>query len=161
MIARNLKLTARILATAALTIGAVIAEPYQSGEKIKPFTALDQHDKEFTLRPADVKFLLVSHDMETGKKANAKLTARGNAYLGSKSAVFLANIHGMPGIGRMFAMRKMRRYAHRIILGDSPELIAKFPHKDGQVTVLKVKNGTIDAVDYWSPDKQDLDEVLK
>ena len=70
--------------------------------------------------------------METGKKANAALSALGKDYLPAKNAVYLANIHGMPGIGRMFALPKMKKYSHRIILGDDAALIARFPAANRQ-----------------------------
>jgi hypothetical protein len=65
-------------ATAAvLSLGLAHAAPYAVGSKVESFTSKDQHDQAFTLKPAQTKFLLVSHDMETGKKANAVLTTVG------------------------------------------------------------------------------------
>lgn len=161
MIPRHLKFATSILATAAITLGCALAEPYKQGSKVEPFTAKDQHDKAFTLKPAETKFLLVSHDMETGRMANAALTARGKEYLRSRGAVYLANIHGMPGIGRMFAFRKMRKYNHRIILGDDAALIARFPEQKDKVTVLKLGGGSVASVKYWSPGEQNPDDLLK
>ena len=161
MHSRFLRLTATVFATAALTMGLSLAAPYAQGSKVEPFTAKDQHENPFTLKPAETKFLLVSHDMETGKKANAALNALGKDYLVSKNAVYVANIHGMPGIGRMFAMPKMKKYVHRIILGDDANLIAKFPEEKGKVTVLKLSGGKVSSVVYWSPETEQLDSVLK
>ena len=95
-----------------------IAQPYESGQTVQAFTAADQHGTPFTFQPAETRFILISHDMTTGKKANAVLNALGKDHLPAKKAVYVANIHGMPGIGRFFAIPKMKRYAHRIILGD-------------------------------------------
>jgi hypothetical protein len=128
---------------------------------VESFTAKDQHDNPFTLKPAETKFLLVSHDMETGKKANAALNALDKDYLGSKNAVYVANIHGMPGIGRMFAMPKMRKYVHRIILGDDEALIAKFPEQKGKVTVLKLDGGKVNSISYWTPGAEAPDDMFK
>jgi hypothetical protein len=161
MHSRFLRLTATVLATAALTMGLSLAAPYAQGSKVEPFTAKDQHENAFTLKPAETKFLLVSHDMETGKKANAALNALGKDYLGTKNAVYVANIHGMPGIGRMFAMPKMRKYVHRIILGDDEALIAKFPEQKGKVTVLKLDDGKVSSISYWTPGTDDLNAALK
>ena len=60
------------------------------GSKVEPFTAKDQHDNAFTFKPAETRFLLVSHDMETGKKANAALNALGKDYLGIEKS----RLHG-------------------------------------------------------------------
>lgn len=161
MHSRFLRLTATVLASAALSIGSTLAAPYAEGSKVESFTAKDQHEQAFTFKPATTRFLLVSHDMETGKKANAALTALGKDYLPAKNAVYVANIHGMPGIGRMFAMPKMKKYAHRIILGDDEALIAKFPEQKDKVTVLKLNDGKVSSITYWNPGAEPLDAALK
>jgi hypothetical protein len=161
MIARHLRPAAGLLATAALSLSCVFAAPYEAGSQVQTFAAKDQHEQAFTFKPAETKFLLVSHDMETGKKANAALNALGKDYLGSKKAVYVANIHGMPGIGRMFAMPKMKKYAHRIILGDDESLIAKFPEQKDKVTILKLNGGKVSSIAYWNPGAEPLDPLLK
>ena len=151
----------RIVTLTALSIGIAHAAPYAVGSKVESFTAKDQHEVAFTFKPAETKFLLISHDMETGKKANAALTALGKDFLGMKKAVYVANIHGMPGVGRMFAMPKMKKYVHRIILGDDAALIARFPEQKDKVTVLRLADGKVAAIGYWSPGAEPLDGVLK
>jgi hypothetical protein len=161
MHSRFIRLTATIFATAVFSMGISFAAPYSEGSKVESFTAKDQHEKSFALKPAETKFLLVSHDMETGKKANAALNGMGKDYLGSKQAVYIANIHGMPGIGRMFAMPKMKKYVHRIILGDDEALIAKFPEQKNKVTVLKLDDGKVTSITFWTPGTEALDAALK
>ena len=138
-----------------------LGAPYQKGDKVQAFDAKDQYGTAFTLKPEETRYLLVSHDMDTGKKANAVLSALGKEHLGKKKAVYVANIHGMPGIGRMFAIPKMKKYSHRIILGDDEKLIARFPEQKGKVTVLIMNAGKIKSVAYWNPETEALDEVLK
>jgi hypothetical protein len=137
------------------------AQPYESGQKVQSFTAADQHGTAFTFQPAETHYLLISHDMTTGKKANAALNALGKDHLPAKKAIYVANIHGMPGIGRFFAIPKMKRYAHRIILGDDADLIAKFPQQEGKVTVLKLSSGLIQSISYWTPESESVDSFLK
>ena len=67
----------------------------------------------------------------------------------------------MPGVGRMFAMPKMKKYVHRIILGDDAALIARFPEQKDKVTVLRLADGKVAAIGYWSPGAEPLDGVLK
>ncbi len=161
MTSRIFKLTSIALATTALSISLSLADPYAVGSKVEAFTANDQHEQSFTLKPAETRFLLTSHDMETGKKANAVLTTQGKDYLSGKKSVYIANIHGMPGVGRMFALPKMKKYAHQIILCDDANLIAKFPEEKGKVTVLKLTGGKVTAVSYWAPETEALDTILK
>ena len=88
-----------------------LADPYEAGSKVESFKAQDQFGVAFNFDPAAARYLLVSHDMETGKKANASLTTLGKEYLTEKKAVYVANIDGMPAIGRMFAIPKMKKYS--------------------------------------------------
>jgi hypothetical protein len=73
----------------------------------------------------------------------------------------MANIFGMPGIGRMFAMPKMKKYNHRIILADDAALIARFPAQAGKVTVLTLSDGKVSSVGYWTPGAEGIDGFVK
>lgn len=148
-------------AASAIAATLCLSAPYEKGKTVDSFTTKDQHEKEFTFQPKETKYLLVSHDMETGKKANAALDSLGKEYLGSKKAVYMANIFGMPGIGRMFAIPKMRKYSHRIILADDAALIAKFPSQEGKVTILSLSGGKVQAVSYWTPGSEGVETYLK
>jgi hypothetical protein len=145
----------------ALGVLSVNAEPYAKGSTVKAFSAKDQHEQAYTFDAKTTRYLLVSHDMETGKKANGALTALGKDHLSGKKAVYIANIHGMPGVGRMFALPKMKKYNHRIILGDDAALIADFPEQKGKVTVLGLSNGKVSSVEYWDPSTEGVNNFLK
>ena len=158
----NLMLLLSVLLTVTFfsTLSA-IAQPYEKGQSVEVFTAPDQHGTPFSLQPAETRFLLISHDMAAGKKANAALSVLGKDHLPGKKAVYIANIHGMPGIGRFFAIPKMKKYAHRIILLDDADLIAKFPTQEGKVTILKLTSGRIQSISYWNPESEPVDNFLK
>ena len=157
LIKKGLAMTATFFAGLSFALAA----PYAEGEAVTSFKANDQHGAAFTLEPKSTKYLLISHDMETGKKANAALTALGKEYLPDKKAVYLANIEGMPAVGRMFALPKMRKYSHRIILGEDAGLIAKFPQQQGKVSVLTLAGGKVRSIAYWTPGGEALDTFLK
>lgn len=155
------KLTVYMIACLAIFAGGVNAAPYKVGDEVKPFAAKDQHEKEYKFDSA-TRFLLVSFDMETGKKANKVLHSKGAAYLTQKKASYVANIYGMPGIGRMFAFRKMKKYAHRIIYADEKDLMTPYPEQKDKVTVLKLNSkGEILAISYWNPVNEEVDTYLK
>lgn len=157
----NKSFQAVILAGLALGLAAVAtAAPYAKGDKVQGLSAKDQHGQDWTFDARSTRFLLVSFDMETGKKANAALSSLGKDYLPDKQAYYLANIHGMPGVGRMFALPKMRKYPHRIILGDTPDLVTSFPQQAAKVTVLKLDHGTVHSVQYWDPASEKLQDLL-
>ena len=150
-----------VFALAAALAATALADPCHVGQKVDSFQAADQHGKGFDFDPSSTRFLLVSFDMDRGKAANKALEQLGADYLPGKSAVFLSNIHGMPGIGRMFAMPKMKKYNHKIILADDAALIARFPEQAGKVTVLKLSGGKVSSVAYWTPGAEGIEDVLK
>lgn len=135
------------------------AEQYAVGSLIAPFSANDQFGTPFKLG-ADCRALLVSFDMATGKQANLKLSALGKDFLPRHQAIYVADIHGMPAIGRAFALPKMRSYTHRIVLADSDTLLAPFPRQEKRVTLLLLRNGKIAAIRYWNPEKDDVGTIL-
>jgi hypothetical protein len=87
-----------------------------------------------------------------GKAANRYFSEQGAAYLPAEEAVFIANIYGMPGIGRLFAMPKMRKYPHRIMIADEEGLLDFLPQENGVVTVFELNEiGGIESIIYWDP----------
>jgi len=134
-------------------------EFYKVGSAVTPFSASDQFGTPFKFN-ADCQALLISFDMETGKRANVKLSALGKEFLPKHHAVYVANINGMPKIGRVFAFPKMRSYAHRIVLADDDALLGPFPRKEKLVTLLLLKQGKVTAVRYWDPEKMDIGKIL-
>jgi hypothetical protein len=150
-----------VLLITLFSVVGVSAEAYSKGQKFQSFKAKDQYDVDYEFKPSGMKYLLVSHDMDTGKKANAVLTTLGKDYLSNHKATYLANINGMPGIGRMFAIPKMKKYAHRIILGDDADLIAKFPEQAGKVTVIALSGGKVKSISYWSPGETAIKDFVK
>lgn len=129
------------------------AEAYRAGDALDAFTVNDQHEKPFTFTAGATRVILVTFDMPSGKKANAWLSAQPADLLDKHQAVFLSNIYGMPGVGRFFALPKMKKYPHRILLGDDEHLLDRYPKQDGKLTVLRVDaQGKIEAVSFVDPE---------
>lgn len=150
-----------LLVTFALCCGLASAAPYSVGSKVGSFSASDQHGAPFTLDTKSTRYLLISFDMTTGKKANGVLDGLGKDYLPGKKAVYVANIFGMPAIGRTFALPKMKKYSHRIILGDDANLLTPFPQQPSKVTVIKLDGGKVGRISYWDPAAEGVDGFLK
>ncbi|BET67800.1 hypothetical protein ASA1KI_27180 [Opitutales bacterium ASA1] len=123
------------------------------GDTLPTFAGADQHGKPLSVDDT-AAYVLVAFDMSTGKAANRFLADRGADFLPTHQAVFVSDIHGMPGVGRVFAMPKMRKYPHRILLADADGLLDPLPRTDGMITVFKLKPGRIiESVSFWSPAK--------
>lgn len=136
-------------------------EPLQKGDVLPSFKAKDQHGREFELKPG-VQRLLVSFDMSTGKQANSFFAAEGADFLPNAQAVFVSNIYGMPAIGRAFALPKMRKYPHQIILADSEKLLSRYPQQKDHVTVLSLdRDLRITGIAFWNPKEKLPGEWIK
>lgn len=132
---------------------AIGAEVLKPGATVPALEAMDQHEQPFKLGD-DAAWLLISFDMGTGKAANRFFEDKGAPFLTERKAVYVANIHGMPGVGRMFALPKMRKYPHRIILADDEHLLDPFPREEDRVTVIKLGPGrTVQSIVFWDPRK--------
>lgn len=145
---------ARFLLSAALMVSFVAAqavEKYQESDGLDPFTTKDQHEKDYTLEPS-VRLVIVAFEMGPGKAANSFLATKPADFLERNRAVFLADIHGMPGLGRMFALPKMKKYPHRILLADVEGFLARYPEKEAMLTVLQLDEaGKIAAIKFVEP----------
>jgi len=131
------------------------AEPFKVGDTVPSFNAKDQHEKDFSYEPGAVRLLLVSYEMGVGKDTNAWLAKQPVAFLGTHKAIFLADIHPMPGIGRAFALPKMRKYPHQIVLGDDAKLLERHPRKKGHLTVFTLdEKGIISEIRFIDPEKE-------
>lgn len=145
-----------LLLAAALALGApraIAADLLKPGATVPALEAKDQHEQPFQLGD-DAAWLLISFDMGTGKAANRFFEEKGAPFLTERKAVYVANIHGMPGVGRMFALPKMRKYPHRIILADDEHLLDPFPREEDRVTVIKLGAGrVVQSIVFWDPRK--------
>lgn len=123
------------------------------GDPFPAFHAADQHGVDYTFEPG-TRAVLIAFEMSAAKAANRYLSAQPATFLDDHGAVYIANIYGMPGIGRHFALPKMRKYPQRIILADGKDLLSAFPRQQERVTVLGLDDtGAIRTVGYWNPEE--------
>ncbi len=133
---------------------AALAGVYQPGDTFEGFTTKDQHDQIYTYE-GGARLVIVAFAMSPGKAANAYLEKQPADFLGKHRALFISNIHGMPGIGRAFALPKMRKYPHRILLADAERFLDRYPSQEDKVTVLSLDEaGRITAVRFVDPAKE-------
>ncbi|MCP1624840.1 hypothetical protein J2T47_003591 [Pseudomonas nitroreducens] len=107
------------------------------------WTLLDQFDKPYTAN-ADLKVLLVAHDMAGSKLMKAALAERPAGYLEARHAAFVADISRMPApISKLFAIPAMRDYSYRVLLDREPRLANRFPAQADAVTWLQLDQGKV------------------
>ncbi|PJI47436.1 MAG: FAD/FMN-containing dehydrogenase [Pseudomonas sp.] len=109
------------------------------------WTLLDQFDKPYTAT-ANLKVLLVAHDMAGSKLVKAALADRPEGYLEARNAAFVADVSRMPAaISKMFAIPAMRDYSYRVLLDREPRVANRFPAQADAVTWLQLEQGKVVA----------------
>jgi hypothetical protein len=131
------------------------------GDAAPAFSVKDQHGAEFVFTNG-VRFLLVATEMASGKSANLKLAEQGAGFLEKHQAVYLMDIHSMPGVARMFALPKLRRYPQRILLVEKAETLSTIPARPARVTVLALTPaGRVRNISYWDPVREPVADYLQ
>lgn len=147
-----------LISLAACLLGTALsraAETYKVGDTFEPFATKDAKGADYAYTPGALRTLIVSYSMSNGKAVNGHLAAQATDFLDSHQAAFLADIHGMPAVGRFFAMPKMARYPHRILLGDADGLLARHPQVADRITVFTFDTkGAITAIRHLDPEKE-------
>lgn len=131
---------ATLLLLCLLSSVALAMEP---GERLAPWTLLDQFDAPYTLND-ETHILLVARDMDGAKLVNAALEGQPKGYLEQRQAVFLADISRMPSvIATLFALPKMRDYNYRILLDRNARITPRYPAGEGEVLWLQLEDGQL------------------
>lgn len=126
---------AALLLLCLLSTAVLALEP---GERLAPWTLLDQHDVPYTLND-ETRILLVARDMDGAKLVDAALEGKPKGYLDERHAVFLADISRMPSvIATLFAIPKMRDYNYRILLDRDARIAPRYQAGEGQVLWLQL-----------------------
>jgi hypothetical protein len=136
------------------------AHALEVGERLAPWTLLDQFDQAFTLDNR-TQTLLVARSMEGAKLVNAALQGQPKGYLEARHAVFLADIERMPRlIAKMFAVPAMRDYSYRVMLDREGRVAPKYPGAVDRVLWLQLKDGQLVAQHEYATAAQ-LREALE
>ena len=136
------------------------ANALEVGERLAPWTLLDQFDQAFTL-DSRTQTLLVARSMEAAKLVDAALQGQPKGYLEARHAVFLADIQRMPRlIAKMFAVPAMRDYSYRVILDRDGRVAPRYPGAVDKVLWLQLKDGRLMAQHEYATAAQ-LREALE
>jgi len=128
--------------------------------ELKTFKFKTPQDRKMKI-PKSTRLIIVAFEKDTGKLVNEYLNTKTPHFLPKKRAIYIADIHEMPGIiTTMFALPKLRKYKHLIYLHYDEEFQKIIPNKEEQVTLLHVENGSITKVSFIST-KQELKEVIE
>ena len=124
----------------------VWAQAVEVGERLVPWTLLDQFDQAYTL-DSQVQTLLVARNMDAAKVLDAALQGQPKGYLEVRHAVFVADIQRMPRlIAKLFAVPAMQSYNYRVMLDRDARIAPRYPAPVDKVLWLQLDNGKLTAL---------------
>lgn len=128
----------------------VWAAPYKVGQSVMPLDLNDQFGKRITLKVMP-KTLIMAFEKGTGATVNEYLTVQEKGYLVKNKAAFVADISQMPKfITESFALPKMRKYTHTVLLIQDEEQGLNFPAQEEKITVMKFRGNFLTKIEYIS-----------
>jgi len=137
-----------ILGSLCLVIRVALGEPLAPGMQLPVITLADQHDVEAKIGP-ETRLLVFARDMDAAKIVEEALEENGAAILADAAAVFVSDIHRMPGIiTRLFALPSMRKRPYRMLLDREGAATADLPSQDEKVSLIRLDKLKIESVDY-------------
>jgi hypothetical protein len=126
------------------------AAPYKVGQSVSPLDLKDQFGKKHILKVMP-HTLIMAFEKGTGATVNEYLAAQDKGYLGEHNAAFVADISGMPSfITSSFAIPKMQKYPHTVLLIYDEEFGLKFPGEEDKITVMKFRGNFLQSINYVS-----------
>lgn len=121
------------------------AQATEIGERLAPWTLLDQFDQPYSL-DQQTHTLLVARGMDAAKLVKAALEDRPKGYLEARHTVFVADIQRMPTlIAKMFAVPAMRDYSYRVLLDREGRVAPRYPGAENKVLWLQLNKGRLVA----------------
>jgi hypothetical protein len=115
------------------------AEPVGVGASIEPLALEDQHGVAGGV-DAKTRALFLSRDMDGGAFVREALAEDGAAKLEKAGAVYIADVHRMPGpIRRWIAIPRMRDRSYPVLLDTDGEATASLPSEEGKATWIRLE----------------------
>jgi len=137
----------------------IFANSFKISDQIGSFSLPDQFDKMHIINQ-NIQTILVSFEKGTSTDINRFLASKEADYLNKHKSVFIANITDMPSfITRLFAIPKMRKYKHKILLINN-EHDDRFIFKDDKITVYKLEHGIIKDIYYIDSNYETLKKAF-
>lgn len=135
----------KFFAVLLLALSAACVQAVEVGERLAPWTLLDQFDQPYSL-DSQLQVLLVARSMAGAKVLAAALDQLPKGYLESRKAVFLADISRMPSvIAAAFVVPAMRAYNYRVMLDRSARITPRYPVADDAVLWLQLQDGRVQS----------------
>ncbi|MBB2898100.1 FAD/FMN-containing dehydrogenase [Pseudomonas sp. AS2.8] len=148
---------ALLLSCLLLPLTALALEP---GERVAPFTLLDQRDQPYTFDD-QLQVLLVARSMSGSGLVKEAMRDQPANYIDGTRVAYIADISSMPAaITRMFAVPAMRKYGYRVLLDRESRIVPRFPGAADKVLWVTLDHGRFVSQREFS-DASALRDALK
>jgi len=138
----------------------VSAQTLTVGASLPSLSLSDQHDQVVTTSQ-DLQMILFAGEKGTSELMTKVLDGLPPSTLKDKKAIYIADISGMPGfITKMVALPRMQKLPYQIALIRDAKDAEWLPKKPQHVTVIKIQQGKIVAIDYFI-DANQINQLLK
>ncbi len=123
--------------------------------RVPPFELPDQFGRDHVVEDMP-RVLILAFEKDTGEMVNQYLTRQEKGYLPNQDALFIADIARMPRlVARLFALPKMRKYEHTVLLAYDSAFQESFPRKEGHATVIHFgRTQAIEAIAFVQDDRE-------
>lgn len=133
----------RVVIALLLGLLPVLVQATEVGERLAPWTLLDQYDQPYSL-DTSTQVLLVARTMDSAKLVKAALQDKPKGFLEARHSVFVADIQRMPAlISKLFAIPAMRDYNYRVLLDRDSRVVPRYPGAEEKVLWLQLDNGRL------------------
>jgi hypothetical protein len=121
------------------------ASALEAGDRLAPWTLLDQFDQPYSLDD-NLQILLVARSMKGAELVETALQEKPKGYLQARRAVFLADISRMPAaVAKLFAIPAMRDYNYRVLLDRNARVAPRYPGAQEAVLWLDLREGRLQS----------------
>jgi hypothetical protein len=131
-----------------------MAAPVLSGQALPDLSLKDQHDQDWRIAP-DTRLVLFAAGRKASNLALAVLSTQPKDFLATRQAVYLADMSRMPGfITRTFALPSLREQPFHVGVSLNEKTLAEWPRQEEAVTLIRLEQGRVSAVDFASTEAQ-------
>lgn len=124
------------------------AELVKVGDKLPTIALTTQHDKPYSFDNS-VKRVIMSAEKQSAGMVTDLLDSKPATYLKDSNMVYLADMHRMPSlITKFVALPQLREKSYDIVLGREEADLAQFPREKGCLTLMTVKEQTIESLKF-------------
>ncbi|WP_338524916.1 FAD/FMN-containing dehydrogenase [Pseudomonas batumici] len=135
----------KVVIVLLLSLLPVLVQATEVGERLAPWTLLDQYDQPYSL-DTHTQILLVARTMDGAKLVKAALQDKPKGFLEVRHGVFVADIQRMPVlVSKLFAIPAMRDYNYRVLLDRDSRVVPRYPGAEEKVLWLQLDNGRLVA----------------